>query len=112
MTPKISQETVYKTLTETPKSASQIAKELGVARSTPKRHLEVLAQAGRAKKLDDGWIKFDYITKNIILQASHKSMIESFLDFEGYGDEFLDEIHPDFLRPRIIPGNVKSQKYL
>jgi len=112
MTQKISQETVYKTLTETPKSASQIAKELGVARGTPKRHLEVLVQAGKAKKLDEGWIKYDYITKNIVSRASHKSMIESFLDSGGYGDEFLDEIHPDFLRHRIIPGNVRSQKYL
>ena len=57
MTSKINAEMVRRTLTEKPKTNAQIAKELGVARSSPKRHLDKLATDGLAKKTPEGWIR-------------------------------------------------------
>lgn len=68
MTQKINQETVFAALSEIPKSASEIAKEIGVYRGTPKRYLDGLVSAGKAKKVDDGWIRIEMDVVQLVVQ--------------------------------------------
>lgn len=48
---------VLSTLSDKPKTASQIARELGCYRGTPKKYLERLEVSGAAKQTETGWIK-------------------------------------------------------